>query len=145
MSSMMERTEHVAETRIEEMMRPDPATVPYEGTLDDALEAMIGKGRGSVLVMADGRLAGLIDDTDIGRLVVKGVDLKKALVRDFVTACILTGNQPCVQIRQDDTVINALRVMDSWTAHQIVVVNEKEEVVGTISVLDALKGWKKRV
>jgi CBS domain-containing protein len=145
MSSMMERTEHAAETRIEEMMRPDPATVPYEGTLDDALEAMIGKGRGSVLVMADGRLAGLIDDTDIGRLVVKGVDLKKALVRDFVTACILTGNQPCVQIRQDDTVINALRVMDSWTAHQIVVVNEKEEVVGTISVLDALKGWKKRV
>ena len=53
--------------------------------------------------------------------VVKGVDLKKARVRDFVTACILTGNQPCVQIRQDDTVVNALRVMDSWTAHQIVV------------------------
>jgi hypothetical protein len=35
--------------------------------------------------------------------------------------------------------------MDSWTASQIVVVNEKDEVVGTISVLDALKGWKKGV
>jgi CBS domain-containing protein len=145
MEIMMESTEQVTGARVGELMRPDPAMVPYEGTLDDALEAMIEKGRGSVLVMDEGHLAGLIDDTDIGRLVVKGVDLKKALVRDFVTACILTGNQPCVQIRQDDTVTNALRVMDSWTAHQIVVVNEKDEVVGTISVLDALKGLKKRV
>jgi CBS domain-containing protein len=145
MEIMMESTEQVTGARVGELMRSDPAMVPYEGTLDDALEAMIEKGRGSVLVMDEGHLAGLIDDTDIGRLVVKGVDLKKALVRDFVTACILTGNQPCVQIRQDDTVMNALRVMDSWTAHQIVVVDEKDEVVGTISVLDALKGWKKGV
>jgi predicted transcriptional regulator len=78
-------------------------------------------------------------------LVAKSVDIKRALVRDFVTACVLTGNQPCVQIKQDDTVMNALRVMDSWTARQIVVVDEKDEVVGTISVLDALKGWKKKV
>jgi CBS domain-containing protein len=142
---MMESTEQIMGTQVAALMTPDPATVPYEGTLDDALEVMIERGRNSALVMDEGRLAGLIDDADIGRLVVKGVDLKKALVRDFVTACILTGNQPCVQIRQDDTVINALRVMDSWTAHQIVVVNEKDEVVGTISVLDALKGWKKGV
>lgn len=142
---MMESTEHVTGPRVADLMRPDPATVSYDGTLDDALEAMIERGRGSVLVMDEGRLAGLIGDADIGRLVVKGVDLKRALVRDFVTACILTGNQPCVQIRQDDSVMNALRVMDSWTASQIVVVNEKDEVVGTISVLDALKGWKKGV
>jgi CBS domain-containing protein len=142
---MMETTEHVAGARVADLMTPGPATVPYEGTLDDALEVMIDQGRSSVLVMDEGRLSGIIDDADIGRLVVKGVDLKKARVRDFVTACILTGNQPCVQIRQDDTVVNALRVMDSWTAHQIVVVDEKDEVVGTISVLDALKGWKKGV
>ncbi|MDW5561978.1 MAG: CBS domain-containing protein [Methanomassiliicoccus sp.] len=142
---MMENTEHVTEARVMDLMRPDPATVPYEGTLNDALEAMIERDSGSVLVMDDGRLAGLIGDTDIARLVVRGVDLKRALVRDFVTACILTGNQPCVQIRRDDSVTNALRVMDSWAANQIVVVNEKDEVVGTISVLDALKGWKKEV
>ncbi len=142
---MMESTEQVKEARVRELMRPDPATVPYEGTLEDALEVMIERDRNSVLVMDDGRLVGLIGDTDIGRLVAKGVDIKKALVRDFVTACVLTGNQPCVQIRQDDTAINALRVMDSWAAQQIVVVDEKDEVVGTISVLDALKGWKKKV
>lgn len=142
---MMESTEQVKEARVRELMRPDPATVPYEGTLEDALEVMIERDRNSVLVMDDGRLVGLIGDTDIGRLVAKGVDIKKALVRDFVTACVLTGNQPCVQIRQDDAAINALRVMDSWAAQQIVVVDEKDEVVGTISVLDALKGWKKKV
>jgi predicted transcriptional regulator len=51
----------------------------------------------------------------------------------------------CVQIRDDDTVLNALKVMDNWTATQIVVVNEKNKVVGTLSVLDALKGWLKEV
>ena len=142
---MMESTEQVTGVRVGEFMSRDPATVPYEGTLDDALMIMIERGRNSVLVMDEGRLAGLIDDTDIGRLVAKNVDIKRALVRDFVTACVLTGNQPCVQIRQDDTVMNALRVMDSWTARQIVVVDEKDEVVGTISVLDALKGWNKEV
>jgi CBS domain-containing protein len=142
---MMESTEQATGARVGEFMSRDPATVPYEGTLDDALMVMIERGRNSVLVMDDGRLAGLIDDTDIGRLVAKSVDIKRALVRDFVTACVLTGNQPCVQIKQDDTVMNALRVMDSWTARQIVVVDEKDEVVGTISVLDALKGWKKKV
>jgi CBS domain-containing protein len=55
---------------------------------------MIERDRNTVLVMDEGRLAGMIGDTDIARLVVKGVDLKRALVRDFVTACILTGNQP---------------------------------------------------
>ncbi len=142
---MMESTEQVAGTRVGDLMVPDPATVPYEGTMDDALSSMVERDRSSVLVMDGGRLAGMIGDADIARLIVKGVDLKRALVRDFVTACILTGNQPCVQIREDDTAINALRVMDSWTANQIVVVNEKDEVVGTISVLDALKGWKKGV
>jgi predicted transcriptional regulator len=66
-------------------------------------------------------------------------------VREFVSACLLTGNQPCIQIRDDDTVINALKVMDNWTASQIIVVNEENKVVGTIHVLDALKGWMKEV
>ncbi|MBI0582744.1 MAG: CBS domain-containing protein [Methanomassiliicoccus sp.] len=142
---MMESTEQTKEAQVADFMHPDPATVPYEGTLYDALGVMIERDRTSVLVMDGRNLVGMIGDTDIGRLVAKGVDIKRALVRDFVTACILTGNQPCVQIRQDDTVMNALRVMDSWSASQIVVVDEKDEVVGTISVLDALKGWNKGV
>jgi predicted transcriptional regulator len=142
---MMERSEQSMAVRVSDFMRPDPPIVPFGGTLREALGAMVDNDRSSVLVMDGDDLVGLISAEDIGRLVAKGVDLDGAWVRDFVAACLLTGNQPCVQIRDDDTVLNALKVMDNWTATQIVVVNEKNKVVGTLSVLDALKGWLKGV
>lgn len=142
---MMRSTEQERHARVEDYMSRELVTVEYEGAIDDALARMVEKGQNTVMVMDRGALVGLIGDVDIGRLVAKGVDLKKALIRDFVTACILTGNQPCVQIRQDETVVNALKIMDSWGAAQIVVVDEDNKVVGTLSVLDALKGWREEV
>jgi CBS domain-containing protein len=139
---MMKSTEQERNARVEDRLSRELVTVGYEGTIDEALERMVEKDRGTVMVMDQGALVGLIGDVDIGRLVAKGVDIKKALIRDFVTACILTGNQPCVQVRQDETLLNALKVMDSWGASQIVVVDDENEVVGTLSVLDALKGWR---
>lgn len=138
----MKSTEQERNARVEDRLSRELVTVGYEGTIDEALERMVEKDRGTVMVMDQGALVGLIGDVDIGRLVAKGVDIKKALIRDFVTACILTGNQPCVQVRQDETLLNALKVMDSWGASQIVVVDDENEVVGTLSVLDALKGWR---
>jgi CBS domain-containing protein len=120
-------------------------TVPYEGTLEDALMVMIERDRDSVLVMDGEALAGMIASTDIGRLVANGVDLRKAMVRDFVAACLLTGNNPCVQVREDESVINALKVMDSWAASQVVVVDAGDRIAGTVTMLEALKGWKKGV
>jgi predicted transcriptional regulator len=142
---MMERSEQSMAVKVRDFMSPNPPSVPYGGTLRDALEIMVANDRSSVLVMDDDNVVGVIGAEDVGRLVAKGVDLKAAWVRDFVAACLLTGNQPCVQIRDDDTVLNALKVMDNWAATQIVVANEKNKVVGTLSVLDALKGWMKEV
>lgn len=142
---MMRSAEQERYARVEDYMSRELVTVEYEGTIDDALARMVEKGQNTVMVMDQRVLVGLIGDVDIGRLVAKGVDIKKAWIRDFVTACILTGNQPCVQIRQDEMVVNALKVMDSWGAAQIVVVDEDNKVVGTLSVLDALKGWREEV
>jgi CBS domain-containing protein len=142
---MMERSEQKTMPRVGAFMRPDPPVVPYEGRLKDALMVMIDRDSNSVLVMDGDDVVGVIGADDVARLAAKGIDLAVAWVKDFVAACMLTGNQPCVQIREDDTVLNALRIMDNWTATQIVVVNENNKVVGTISALDALKGWSKEV
>jgi CBS domain-containing protein len=142
---MMERSEQKVMPRVADYMRPDPPVVPYEGRLKDALMVMIDRNSTSVLVMDGEDVVGVIGADDVARLAAKEIDLTAAWVKDFVAACMLTGNQPCVQIREDDNVLNALRIMDNWTASQIVVVNEKNKVVGTISALDALKGWSKEV
>lgn len=131
--------------RVGEVMDRELVTVPYEGTLEDALMVMIERDRDSVLVMDGEALAGMIASTDIGRLVANGVDLRKAMVRDFVAACLLTGNNPCVQVREDETVINALKVMDSWAASQVLVVDASDRIAGTVTMLETLKGWKKGV
>lgn len=126
-------------------MHTNPATVDYGATLMDALVVMTDQGSTTVLVISNGDVAGIIGADDIARLVAKGADLNAARVREFVAACLLTGNQPCVQIRDDDSVLNALKVMDSWTTSQILVVNKENKVVGTITALDALKGWMEEV
>jgi predicted transcriptional regulator len=142
---MKERAEHRSASLVSDYMRTNPAKVDYGASLMDALRVMSGQGTSTVLVMSGDDVEGVIGADDIGRLVAKGVDLNVAKVREFVAACLLTGNQPCVQIRERDTVLNALKVMDNWTASQIIVVNGENKVVGTITALDALKGWMEEV
>ena len=130
---------------VRDMMEEKTVTISSDGTLEEVLGKMIKSGTSIVLVMDDGELLGMVGDTDIGRLVAKGVDLSKAKTMDFIAACMLTGNQPCVQIRDEDSAINALRIMDLSTVTNLVVVDKDDKVVGTLSVLDALRGWKKKV
>ena len=130
---------------VRDMMEEKTVTISSDGTLEEVLGKMIKSGTCMVRVMDDGELLGRGGDTDIGRLVAKGVDLSKAKTMDFIAACMLTGNQPCVQIRDEDSAINALRIMDLSTVTNLVVVDKDDKVVGTLSVLDALRGWKKKV
>lgn len=142
---MQGKTKEKPTLAVRDMMEEKTVTISSDGTLEEVLGKMIKSGTSIVLVMDDGELLGMVGDTDIGRLVAKGVDLSKAKTMDFIAACMLTGNQPCVQIRDEDSAINALRIMDLSTVTNLVVVDKDDKVVGTLSVLDALRGWKKKV
>lgn len=142
---MQGKTKDKPTLAVRDMMEEKTVTISSDGTLEEVLGKMIKSGTSIVLVMDGGELLGMVGDTDIGRLVAKGVDLSKAKTMDFIAACMLTGNQPCVQIRDEDSAINALRIMDLSTVTNLVVVDKDDKVVGTLSVLDALRGWKKKV
>ena len=142
---MQGKTKEKPTLAVRDVMEEKTVTISSDGTLEEVLGKMIKSGTSIVLVMDDGELLGMVGDTDIGRLVAKGVDLSKAKTMDFIAACMLTGNQPCVQIRDEDSAINALRIMDLSTVTNLVVVDKDDKVVGTLSVLDALRGWKKKV
>ncbi len=141
MQEMMEETA----PRVRDLMRGNPPRMSSDGTLADVLNTMIDNDSGLVLIMDGEDLLGMVGDSDIGRLVAKGVGLRDAKVMDFMAACMLTGNQPCVQVRDEDVALNALRIMDLSNASSLVVVDKNDKVVGTISVLDALRGWKEKV
>lgn len=143
--AMREMMEEEEVPKVKAFMRRDPPRLSSDGSLEDALAEMIEKDSSLVLVIDGDELLGMVGDSDIGRLVAKGVTLKEAKMMDFIAACMLTGNQPCVQIRDEDSILNALRVMDLSNATNLVVVDKNDKVVGTISVLDALRGWKEKV
>jgi CBS domain-containing protein len=137
-------TKESALLSVKDLMKGSTIRVSSDGTLEDVLEAMIENDTPIVLVMDGEELLGMVGDNDIARLLAKGVDLKNAKTVDFITACMLTGNQPCVQIREEDSLLNSLRVMDLSNATHLVVVDNNDKVVGTLSVLDALRGWKEK-
>jgi predicted transcriptional regulator len=143
--TVSEKAQGRGANRVGDFMDPEMAIVGYGGSVDDALNVMLRTGRRSAVVMDGDYVVGLIGASDIASMVARDRQPKSVPVRDFMSACLLTGNQPCVQVRDDDTVADALKVMDSWGTDQIIVVDENNRAVGTISALDALRGWKEKV
>ncbi|WP_019176171.1 CBS domain-containing protein [Methanomassiliicoccus luminyensis] len=120
-------------------------TAPRSGTMADVLDAMIYSNHPSVVVQDGDEIIGIASAADVGRMVADGKDLRDTEVKSFLSACQLTGSSPCVQIPENESVINALKVMENYGISELIVVNEENKLVGTISALDALKGWRKGV
>lgn len=66
-------------------------SVPLDASVQDAVRAMVDGGVGSVLVMNEGRLAGLFTERDLMRRVIyAGLDPARTPVRDTMTTEIAT-------------------------------------------------------
>lgn len=120
-------------------------TVPHSGTMADVLNAMLYSNHSRVVVLDGDEIIGIATDADVARMVVGGKDLRNVPVSNFLNACTLTGSQPCVQIGEGQPVLNALKVMENWGISSLIVVNDENRLVGTISALEALRGWRKEV
>ncbi len=82
------RDEEVFGVRAAEAARPNPVRVEKDMTLRDALDLMALTGIGGILVVDDGRLVGIITDTDlVTRLPDKLGDTFYQLLETFVPPC----------------------------------------------------------
>ncbi len=117
-------------------------TVGYDSMLSDAFRVMVEQNQRSVVIVDDRGIMGLINASDMARFIIQERDLKGSSIRDFMTFCSLSGPAPCIQISDDDTLLNALKVMVMWGADVVVVVDRNNNLVGTIDLLQALKGIK---
>ncbi len=123
-------------------MEKDAATVGYDTMLRDAFKVMLEKGQRAVVVREEEGIMGLITASDMARFIVRGQDLDRSSIQDYMTFCSLTGPAPCIQIRVDDTLINVLDVMVTWGVDMVVVVDENNDFAGTIDIMQALKGMR---
>lgn len=127
-------------TKVREVMSQRPRAVTPDTSVLEVAEVMEQEDVGSVPVLEDDRLAGIVTDRDITvRAVAKGKDPRGMPVREIASRDIVT-------IGPDDDLSDALKLMASYQVRRIPVVDEEERLVGVVSQADvALEAKEKAV
>ena len=106
-------------------------TLPPSSKLSEAVKLMAQYNIGSVLVVSEGKLAGIITERDVVRLVNKGVSLdtplEEVMTRDVVT------------VKPDDPLVIAVALMVQHNIRHVPVVDENNVPQGIVSVRDVIR------
>jgi signal-transduction protein with cAMP-binding, CBS, and nucleotidyltransferase domain len=107
-------------------------SVPGETIIQGALELMIEKKLGAVLVTDQGQTVGIWTSRDLMRnVVVKGFDPRKAIVRDYMSA-------PLLSAPHTDTPYN---MMDKFLGRRVnhLMIEKEGRYIGILSSGDVMK------
>lgn len=100
-----------------------------DDTLAEASSKMWRQQTGSLLIMEDGKLVGIVTERDVLRTIGEGHDPKSVSLRDVMTADVVT-------VGSDLSVREAAQIMfDKWFRH-LPVVDGDGNVVGIVSLRD---------
>jgi len=116
------------------MLTGEAVPLVAEGTpLRDVIVEMTQKRKGMTIVVdADGRLAGVITDGDLRRLHLRGGSI------DDLIAGQVASREPKT-IRGDDLAAKALEVMETWQITSLVIVDAAGHPAGVIHLHDILR------
>ncbi|MFK0086697.1 KpsF/GutQ family sugar-phosphate isomerase [Pseudomonas sp. NPDC090755] len=101
--------------------------------LKDALLEMSRKGLGMTVVLeADGRLAGIFTDGDLRRSLDRNIDVHTTRIEEVMTAHGKTA-------RPDMLAAEALKIMEDHKINALVVIDKNERPVGALNMHDLLR------
>jgi arabinose-5-phosphate isomerase len=108
-------------------------TVTNLTLLKDTLVEMSGKGLGTAIIIDQNmHVCGIFTDGDIRRALDKGVDIKSAIINDYMTA-------NCMTIPSSILAAEALKLMEDHKINALPVVDENHVLIGIINMHDLLR------
>ena len=109
------------------------AVVREQSSLREAIVEMSSKGLSMVSVVdKDGKLKGIITDGDLRRMLKRGTDVYHEVIDH-----VMTKTPRWIDSR--DMAVNALQIMSDLKITGMPVLNEEQQVVGTILMQDIFK------
>ncbi len=116
--------------QVKELYHPVVVTVDAGQSLASAARRMAIRGIGSLAVLDDGQLAGIVTERDLARAVADDADMATTPVGDYVTLA------PASASPGEDAQEVAARMLELGVRHLPVV--DHGEVIGMLSVRDLL-------
>jgi len=119
--------------QIRKLMFVKPRTVKIGDSIVDAAKLMKGEETGIAPIVEEGRLIGVVTDSDITlRVVAEGRDPHTTRVEDVASRDLVT-------IDPDQALDDALAVMESHDVKRLPVVEEDGTLVGIVAHADVLR------
>jgi arabinose-5-phosphate isomerase len=107
--------------------------IQADGPLSEGLLEMTRKGLGMTTVFDErNQLVGVFTDGDLRRAIDESLDLLTTLMRDVMTPRGRT-------IQPDLLAAEAVRMMQTYKITSLLVVDEKDELVGVLHIHDLLR------
>jgi len=123
---------------IREVMSSNPTSVDPSATVVEAAKLMRDEDVGSLPVVEDGRLTGVVTDRDIAvRAVAEGKDPQSTKVAD-----VCSGDLVTIDPQQD--LDEALRLMARHQVRRLPVVEEDGRLVGVVAQADVAQSGDDR-
>ena len=104
-----------------------------EATLADLAEAMVSHNCGSLVVLHDERMVGIITERDfLNSYVSTRQDLSGLIVSDFMSTNVITGSP-------EDSVSETMGLMTDKRIRHLPIVDREGKLLGMISIGDLVK------
>ncbi len=117
-----------------EIMSASPVTIPVDASAEEAAQIMRDKEIGSLVVLEDGRPAGIVTERDlVTKVAASNREARQTLVRDIMTS-------PLLAVHPHEEVAEAARVMASRKIRRLPVIKEGK-LVGMLTENDIIRIW----
>lgn len=128
-------TDPTPETSLRDVVQRGTVTVPPAATLRDAAVVMEREEVGAVVVVVDGRAAGVLSERDVVGAVANGEDVDDVRAGDVMAVDVVSASV-------DDTVADAAESMLAGNIRHLPVV-DGDAVAGVVSIRDVLAAHRR--